>query len=430
MTLVVEGSNGADRTFRDETSEQVGGSAMTGTLPLGRVAGIRLGLHWSVAGIVGLIVFVLGSYWLPNVFPGHSAFFYWLSGAVAALLLITSVLVHELAHALVAVRRGVPVDGITLWLLGGVSRLRGEAPNPRVDLLIAVVGPLASGLLAGVFAGLAWALAALQAGQLSVAVASYLSALNLVVAVFNLLPAAPLDGGRILRAAIWSRTGDRFKAAVWATRTGTALGALLIAYGFYNLATRGYEGVWAVLIGLFVIQSAGAENKQAQVSAALEGVRIADVIGVALAPIAAESPVRTALTVSGMHGNSALAVTDADGRAEGVVTPEQLRAVPTPDQERTTVRQLARPVSEFESATADEPLTGVLLRLRSPGSSSILVLDDERPVGMVLGTELNRIVTDRMARPHTRSGAPGETGAPPGAEPPADWWYPGQGPRR
>ncbi|WP_017975009.1 site-2 protease family protein [Actinopolyspora halophila] len=402
---------------------------MTGTIPLGRVAGIRLGLHWSVAGIVGLIVFVLGSYWLPNTFPGHAAFFYWLSGGVAALLLVTSVLVHELAHALVAVRRGVPVDGITLWLLGGVSRLRGEAPNPRVDLLIAVVGPVASGLLAGVFAGLSWALVALQAGQLSVAVTSYLSALNLVVAVFNLLPAAPLDGGRILRAAIWSRTGDRFKAAVWATRTGATLGFLLIAYGFYNLVTRGFEGIWAVLIGLFVIRAAGAEKQQAQVSAALAGVRIEDVIGLGLAPIGAESPVRTALTVSGMHGNAALAVTDTTGRTEGVVLPEQLRAVPIPDQERTTVRQLARPVSEFESATVGEALTTVLTRLRSPGNSSIPVFENERPVGMVLGTELDRIVTERMTRPRTRT-VPGETVAPPGAEPPADWWYPGQGHRR
>ncbi|WP_019854085.1 site-2 protease family protein [Actinopolyspora mortivallis] len=398
---------------------------MTGTIPLGHVAGIRLGLHWSVAGIVGLIVFLLGSYWLPSTFPGHAEVLYWLAGVAAAALLVVSILVHELAHAVVAVRNGVPVDGITLWLLGGMARLRGEAATPRSDLLIAVVGPVTSGALAVVFAGVTWMLALVQAGELTVAVAGYLSALNLVVAVFNLLPAAPLDGGRVLRAALWSRTGDRFRAAVWAARAGAGLGFLLVAYGFVSVLTRGFEGVWAVLVGFFVIQAAGAEKQQARVSAALAGIRVRDLPGSRIIRADADSTVWSAFEFGDPSGNTALAVT---GTPEGIVTPEQLRAVPLARRTHTRLRELAQPLSKFDSATSDEPLTALLARRGSSTSRSVLVLENEHPVGMVPADRIERILRERLARATRQNSAVGNT-VPPDTEPPADWWYPGQGER-
>lgn len=214
---------------------------MNDTIALGRVAGLRVGLHWSVVGIVVLVVVGLAGYTLPLLYPGHSAVGYVLSGVAAAVLLVASLLAHEVSHAVVARRNGVAVDGITLWLLGGVARLRGEAGSPGAELVIAVVGPAASLVLAVLF-GVAWWVADLMTAELVAAVLGYLALLNLVIAVFNMVPAAPLDGGRVLRAVLWRLGGDRYKAAVWSARAGRGLGFVLVALGFVELLARGVGG--------------------------------------------------------------------------------------------------------------------------------------------------------------------------------------------
>ncbi|ASU78831.1 site-2 protease family protein [Actinopolyspora erythraea] len=402
---------------------------MTGTIPLGRVAGIRLQLHWSVAGIIGLIIFMLGAYWLPTTLPGHATVFYWIASTAAALLLLVSVLLHELSHALVALRHGLGVDKITLWLLGGVARLRGEAATPRAELFIAGVGPLVSGVVAGVFVLATWVLATLQASQLAIIVAAYLGVLNLAVMVFNLLPAAPLDGGRILRAVIWSRTGQRFKAALWATRTGAGLGFLLIAGGFVSVVTRGIEGIWAMLVGLFVVQAAAAERQQARLGMALGDTRIDDLVTVGSTPLWSDLSVGQVLQSPFGNDGSVLAVVDRDGTLRGMLDPRRLRGTAGFERDRRTLRELADPLSEFTTAATRETVTSVLARYDDP-RRSILVLDEGRAVGLVPPAEIQRVVSERMP-----GGAGPRTGYSPGGDggsgdtepsPPPDWWYPGQ----
>ncbi|SFT33599.1 Zn-dependent protease (includes SpoIVFB) [Actinopolyspora lacussalsi subsp. righensis] len=402
---------------------------MTGTIPLGRVAGIRLQLHWSVAGIIGLIVFMLGAYWLPTTLPGHATVFYWIASTAAALLLIVSVLLHELAHALVAVRHGLSVDRVTLWLLGGVARLRGEAPTPRAELFISGVGPLVSGAVAGAFALATWVLVTLQAGQLVIIVAAYLGMLNLAIMVFNLLPAAPLDGGRILRAVIWARTGQRFKAALWATRTGAGLGFLLIAGGFVSVVTRGIEGIWAMLVGLFVLQAAAAERQQARLGMALGDVRIDEFVTTGATPRWSDLSVSDVLNSPFGNDGSVFAVVDRDGTLRGVLSPRRLHEVPVTERNRNTLRELADPLSEFTTASRGEPVTSVLARYDDP-RRSILVLDQGRAEGLVPATDLNRLIAERVPGPAAHragispDGAGGRGGTEP--DPPSDWWYPGQ----
>ncbi|MFD0487655.1 site-2 protease family protein [Saccharopolyspora spinosporotrichia] len=164
---------------------------MHGTIPPGRIAGVRVGLHWSVAGIVVVVAAGLAAYQLPAVYPGHSRIAYAVAGVAASGLLVCSLLGHELAHAVVARRNGVAVEGITLWLLGGVARLRDEARSPGADLRIATVGPTASAALAVAFGALAWTSNLAGAGELVIAVLGYLALLNVLLALFNLLPAAP-----------------------------------------------------------------------------------------------------------------------------------------------------------------------------------------------------------------------------------------------
>ena len=190
---------------------------MTSTVRLGRIAGVAVGVHRSVLAIVVLVVAGLSAH-LPRIVPGYPWGAYLLAAVVAVALFVASLLAHEMAHAIVAQRNGVEVDGITLWLLGGIARLRGEAPTPGVDFRISVIGPVTSLVVAGVFGAAAWLAELADLNGLVVAVPSYLAAINVVLAIFNTIPAAPLDGGRILRAAVWAWQGVASARRCWQPR--------------------------------------------------------------------------------------------------------------------------------------------------------------------------------------------------------------------
>ena len=213
-------------------------------VPLGTVGGIPVRVNWSAAVIFALIAFGLAGWDFPAVNPHQALLTYVLAGVLTTAVYLASLLAHELAHSLVARHYGLTVKSITLWLLGGVSELGGDVPRPSAEAWIAGVGPLTSLLLGGIFIGLA-ALAgtghparASIAGVIFTALA-YLGVSNVVLAVFNVIPAAPLDGGRLLRAVVWWRTGDKVKATVWASRSGQVFGWICIAGGFYVFSSPG-----------------------------------------------------------------------------------------------------------------------------------------------------------------------------------------------
>src|SRR5918992_4812429 len=181
---------------------------MRASISLGRIAGIKVGINASVLVIIAILVFGLATGMLPDGYPGRSTAAYVAAAIVAAVLFLASLLAHELAHSLVARRNGIEVESIVLWLLGGVAQLRGEAKTPGADFRIAVVGPLTSVGLAIVFGVAAGGLIQLGAGGLATGVLTYLAATNAMLAIFNLIPAAPLDGGRVLRAALWRWRGN------------------------------------------------------------------------------------------------------------------------------------------------------------------------------------------------------------------------------
>jgi Zn-dependent protease len=252
---------------------------MKQTMPLGRVAGIRIGAHWSALVMVVLIGWLLGAQVLPGLAPHEPAAAYWAVAVPGAVTFIAALLAHELAHSLVARRCGVPVTSITLWALGGVSELGGEPPHARADLLIAAAGPatsLAAGLAFGAIA------AAVRAGGgpvIAVAALGWLAVMNVFLAVFNLLPGAPLDGGRILRAALWMRHGDRARATQTAATAGRVLGAVLMAAGAAELLLWGDAGgLWLAVIGMFVMSAATAEATAGSATTALAGLRAGDVM--------------------------------------------------------------------------------------------------------------------------------------------------------
>ncbi|TDB97914.1 site-2 protease family protein, partial [Micromonospora fluostatini] len=197
---------------------------MRASFRIGRVAGVPVGVNWSVLVIFALIAWALSASQFPQVYPGRPGWAYLLAGLSAAVVFFLGLLAHEVSHAVVAKRNGLAVEGITLWLFGGVAELRGEAKDPGAELRIAGVGPLVSLLLGLFFGGIALAVAVTGERGLLLGALSWLAGINVLLAVFNILPAAPLDGGRLLRAAVWKATGDRTKGSVVAARAGWVLG--------------------------------------------------------------------------------------------------------------------------------------------------------------------------------------------------------------
>ena len=219
--------------------------AMSETFRLGHIFGVRVGVNWSVVVIFALITIGLAAGRFPLLYPDLAAGAYVTAGLVAGVVFFASLLAHEMAHAVVAKRNGVAVEAITLWLFGGVAKLKGEPTTPGADFRVAAIGPAVSLVLALVFALLGLLLDAVGAPELIVGVALWLGLINVVLAVFNLVPAAPLDGGRILRSLVWWRTGDRTRAAITAAHAGRVFGWFLIAVGVGTAGLgAGIGGLW------------------------------------------------------------------------------------------------------------------------------------------------------------------------------------------
>jgi Zn-dependent protease len=245
---------------------------MEGTFRLGSIGGINIEIHYTWLFAFALITWTLAVGFFPTIYPEFEQTTYWILGAASALLLFASVLVHELAHSFVAIARHIPVHGITLFIFGGVSQLRGEAESAGDEFTIAIVGPVTSVLLAGVF----WA--ALQAAPPQTALSAmlaYLAFINLLLGIFNLLPGFPLDGGRVLRAILWKVMNDMRRATDIAARVGQFMGFAFIAFGVYQLLGGNFlGGLWIAFIGWFLNSAAEASRRQATQQALFQGIRV------------------------------------------------------------------------------------------------------------------------------------------------------------
>ncbi|WP_327047336.1 site-2 protease family protein [Microbispora sp. NBC_01189] len=367
---------------------------MRSSISLGRIGGVPVGLNLSVLVIVVILVVGLAFGRFPIAFPGLPIAAYVLAALVSAVLFLASLLAHELAHAIVARRHGVEVTGITLWLLGGVAQLRGEPPSPGADLKIAGVGPLTSVVLGGFFALVTWGVSAVGGPALVGGMFGYLAVVNVLLAVFNLIPAAPLDGGRVLRAFLWARWGDRLRAAVAAARAGRVFGYTLIILGFLNLVSGlGFQGLWLALIGLFLVNAASAEEQQTQIDAALHGIKVAEVMS--RHPITAQPDETVAGLIDRLvlrHHLSTYPLVDDDGRFAGLVTLGRIRAVDPARREATPLREIACPPPDVPSARPDDLLTELLQRMSGSTDGRAVVLDDGRIVGLVTPSDISRTI--------------------------------------
>jgi len=365
---------------------------MTASIRFGRIAGIPVGASWSALLIALLFAWSLGGDLLPAQVPGLVPAAYWLAGAAGAGLFLASLLAHEIGHALVARRAGLRVRGITLWLLGGVAQLEDEPASPRDELRVAIVGPAISLALAGAFGVAAAALSVVGAPALLVVMAAWLALGNVALGVFNLLPAAPLDGGRVLRGLLWRRHGNRVRAAVTATRAGVWVGTGLVAYGLLGTFTGwGIGTLWTALVGWFLVIAARQERELALLGGGLDhGLRTAQV----MTPAPAVAPAW--FTVDAFLRNyvepwqaAALPLRGFDGHPAGVVTAAALYAVPADRRHIVRAGDVAIPMSALVLVGPDEPVADLATRLAG-GRTVAAVVSGGQLLGLITAADLAR----------------------------------------
>ncbi len=315
-------------------------------LTLGRLLGVPIGINWGVVAVCALLFWSLAFVSLPNVAPSHPTSAYWFAGVVGVITFMVSLVGHELGHSYVAQRNDVRVVEITLWLFGGVAKLEGEADDPGAEFRIAAAGPLASGVIAAVSAGAAALVSRLDGNRVLYGLLVWLAAINVVLAVSNLLPAFPLDGGRMLRSYLWRRRGRKGPATRIAAMIGQVLAVGLVVAGLVlGFRMSWWTGAWTAALGLFLFAAARAEWSAAQARPELleETVeRISRPLPEPLGPRSSVADLERALR----HDPRAPFVPLVDDRGEisSVLVRESIRRVQPANRAQVPVRSLAMPL--------------------------------------------------------------------------------------
>jgi Zn-dependent protease/predicted transcriptional regulator len=336
---------------------------MHSNIKLGTISGIEIGLHYSWFIIAALIAFSLGEHF-HQVNPNWGTSQIWIAALLTAVLFFVTLLLHELSHSLVAQARGLKVKAITLFALGGVSQIEGDATDAKTEFWVAIAGPIASliigfGCLA-IAVGLGWQRPA-EPRTAVTAVLVWLGYINIGLAVFNMIPGFPLDGGRVFRSIVWAITKNADGSTRIAARVGQVVAFLFILYGIWQFfAGAGFGGLWIAFIGWFLMDAAKASYAQVEVAAAFRGMRVSEVMshdclivnrGMSLQEFVDTYLLRT--------GQRCFAVED-HGRLVGLITPRDVGAIPRERWDKTTVREAMRPLEELHVITPDTQVLDAL----------------------------------------------------------------------
>lgn len=359
--------------------------------------GIEVGFNWSLIFIFGLVALTLATNLLPATAPGYGAIIYWVVGVVGAVLFYACLLAHELAHAIVARRNGVKVAGITLWLFGGVSRLEGEPSSARAETLIAAVGPLTSFAVAVV----AVVLAAITSGSaLLSGLFGWLAFVNLVLGLFNLVPAFPLDGGRILSSLLWWRSGSRQRGVHNAVRVGRVFAYLLIAGGLLELFLGSVlSGIWMAILGWFLLSAGAAEEAGSTVRTLLRSVPVSAAMTAPVVTLPDWVTVEQFLeSVAPNHSFTTYPVHEPSGKLTGVVRLSDLVRVPPNERGQKHLIDVARPIAEVPVTNPREDLSALIQRVGSGIEQRVLVFDNGALVGIVSPADVGRVLATSSRR--------------------------------
>jgi Zn-dependent protease/predicted transcriptional regulator len=355
---------------------------MRGSLQLGRIIGIPIRLHVSWFLIAILITWTLAAGYFPQEYPGWSATTYWLVGAVTAVLFFASVLIHELGHSVLALREKVPVKGITLFIFGGVAEIGREPPTAGAEFRIAIAGPLSSLGLAALFSGLG---ATLTDSAALAAPLAYLGRINLLLAVFNMIPGFPLDGGRVLRAALWAFGGSFERATKWASRAGrvVAYGFILVGASQILLGGGLLNGLWIAFIGWFLNNAAESSYQQVRLRDMLRGVKASSVMTQECMTVPSSLGVDRLVEDHVLsEGQRCFFVAD-NGSMEGLITLHNLRTVPAEQRQGLTTAQVMTRIDGLLRAHPEDDVWRVLQQMDENDVNQVPVMDNGSFLGMI-----------------------------------------------
>jgi Zn-dependent protease len=350
-------------------------------ISLVRVLGIPIELDYSWFLIFALVVWTLATGTFPSEFKNWPTTEYWLVGIATAIVFFLSLVLHELGHSVVARHYGIAVRSIRLFVFGGVSQIEAEPPSAKVEFLMAVVGPLVSFALAGVFAGLG---AVFVTVSPLLALAKYLAYINGALGLFNLIPGFPLDGGRVFRALVWGITNDLRRATVIAGNLGRLIGFLLILFGAYQVFIGNFvNGLWIGFIGWFLENAAMSQVRQQRLHDLLTGRRVSQAMSTNYTSILPDTTIQTLVDNQVLGNGQRSFVVQEGNRVAGLLTLHDIKGLPRIEWPVMTVSQAMIPLAQVRRIRPDEELWTAIEEMNRDGVNQLPVMTDGHMEGML-----------------------------------------------
>jgi Zn-dependent protease/predicted transcriptional regulator len=374
------------------------------SLNIGKVIGIPVRIHYTLWLVLLLIAWSLAYGYMPKHYPGLGATTYWAIGTVTATILFVSVFLHELSHSYIAKKNDLPIARITLFFFGGVSEMSEEPKDAALEIRMAAAGPLTSFLIGGVLGGLYY-VTGLASGPATgtnpltpvIATLYYAALLNGVLGAFNLIPAFPLDGGRVLRGSLWKRSKNLVGATANATRVSEAISLAMMAVGFFYLIIGDFvNGLWIIFLGWFIRSGAETSLRQTRLTEALAGVRVGDIMTRDLLSVSPDASVQQLVSdyfLVHPHGGYPVV---SGGKLLGVVTMSSVRSIP---REKRDVERVSEAMVPLERTVIVNPNTSALDALHmmaKNGVGRLLVMDGDRIAGIVTRGDLMKTMRARQ----------------------------------
>jgi Zn-dependent protease/CBS domain-containing protein len=371
---------------------------MRSNIKLGTISGIEIGLHYSWFIIAALIAFSLAEHFRqvdPSWGPGQI----WIAALVTAALFFVTLLLHELAHSLVAQARGLKVRAITLFALGGVSQIQDDATEAKTELLVAIAGPIASLIIGfgclGIALGLGWQRST-EAQTAATGVLVWLGYINIALAAFNMIPGFPLDGGRVLRAIVWAINKNADRSTRVAARVGQFVAFLFILDGIWQFFSgAGFGGLWIAFIGWFLMDAAKASYAEVEIKDALRGVRVSEVMSHDCAIVSPGMSLREFVNTYFLRAGERCFAVEDQGRFVGLITPRDVGNLPRDRWDKTTVREAMRPLKDLHVITPDTPVLDALKLVTSKDVNQLPVVANGILQGVVSRSQLLQLLQFR-----------------------------------
>lgn len=367
---------------------------LQGTLKLGKIGGIEVSVHWSWLFIFLLLTWSFAGGILDHFYPEWSHAQRWLVGSIISVVFFLSILVHELAHSFVARSKGVDVRGITLFLFGGVSNLRGEPRRAQDEFAIAVAGP-ATSLVLGALFGAGWAVLRFWSGG-AAGISANLGVINAVIAVFNLMPGFPLDGGRVFRSLLWWRNKNLLSATRSASQVGQLFAYLLMGVGVVSFFLGNLiGGIWLFIIGIFLRGASAASYQQTLAQVVLRGVTAAEAATRDCQPVPPDLSLEQVVDSHILRRNVRCFPVQADGDLQGLVTLSDIRGIPRDQWPMTSVSKAMTPLDRLQTVPPDEDLRRVVEIMAQTDINQVPVVQEGRLVGLISRSDIIRLIQVR-----------------------------------